>query len=121
MQRAYDILEYHSYIRQVQGGKSGKKGLIWVNPSVLQTDDTKEYHNYPNQAETVENTETEEGEKEAIVSPNDPNTVVVEMNEPKEERQESTTTPASHRETEKNSVTKVNYTMSQIEYKVEKI
>ncbi|WP_150285056.1 YfjI family protein [Rummeliibacillus sp. TYF-LIM-RU47] len=35
IQRAYDILEYHSYIKQAQGGKSGQKGLIWVNPNVL--------------------------------------------------------------------------------------
>lgn len=49
MQRAYDILEYHSYIQQAQGGKSGQKGLIWVNPNVLNaTEDTKKKRNYPN-------------------------------------------------------------------------
>lgn len=35
MQQAYDILEYHSYIQQVQGGKSGNKGLIWISENDL--------------------------------------------------------------------------------------
>ncbi|AQX53053.1 YfjI family protein [Priestia flexa] len=30
--RAYDLLEYHSYIKQVKGGKYGNKGMILVNP-----------------------------------------------------------------------------------------
>lgn len=64
MQQAYDILEYHSYIKQAQGGKSGNKGLVWVNPIVLKnTEGIKMYHNYPNKAEMVENTITEEGKK----------------------------------------------------------
>lgn len=30
LHQAFDILEYHSYIRQVVGGKSGTRGFVWV-------------------------------------------------------------------------------------------
>ncbi|UPG61663.1 YfjI family protein [Metabacillus endolithicus] len=36
--RAYDLLEYHSYIKQVKGGKYGNKGMILVNPALLKND-----------------------------------------------------------------------------------
>ncbi|TXL67465.1 DUF3987 domain-containing protein [Cerasibacillus terrae] len=123
MQQAYDILEYHSYIQQTYGGKSGKKGLIWVNPSALKnTKGKKEYHNYPNKAKALENTVTGEGEKETLVSPNNPNnTVEVDVIEQKEERQGSPTTSDSHKNPEKNNLINDYYTTSNDGYKVEKI
>jgi Protein of unknown function (DUF3987) len=33
--RAYDLLEYHSYIKQIKGGKYGNKGMILVNPALF--------------------------------------------------------------------------------------
>lgn len=122
MQRAYDILDYHSYIQQALGGPSGIKGLIWVNPSVLKdTKGAKRSHNSPNQDENVVNTVIDEGEKETLVSPNAPNTIDIDMNEQKEERQGSPTTSASPKKTEKNNFTKANYTTSQNDYKVVKV
>lgn len=123
MQRSYDILEYHSYIQQALGGKSGIKGLIWVNPSVLKgAKGAKKSHNSPNQDEIVENTVIEEGEKETLVSPNAPNkTIDVEISEQKEEKQESPTTPVSPKKPEKNKLIEANYTTSQSDYKVVKV
>lgn len=71
LQKAYDLLEYHSYIRQSVGGKSGRKGIILVNPHLLNDTDEKLYgQNYPNIHETTVNTTITHGE---IGTQNDPN------------------------------------------------
>lgn len=123
MQRAYDILEYHSYIQQVQGGRSGKKGLILVNPSEFKnTEDTNKYHNYPNRAKKVEDTEKGEGADETPAVPNSPNkTLGVDINNQNEWKQEPPTTPASPESPENNKLTQSNYTTSQSKYKVVKV
>lgn len=46
LQRAYDLLEYYSYIKQVVGGASGRKGQLLVNP-YLRTNNTENDLNYP--------------------------------------------------------------------------
>ena len=122
MQRAYNILEYHSYIQQAFGGKSGRQGLIWVNPEVLEdTETTKKDHNSPNQGKTVAITEETKGEKETLESPNTPSTFEINSKKQKEGKQESPTTPASQDNTENNKLIKTNYTPFKDEYKVVKV
>lgn len=120
MQRAYDILEYHSYIQQAIGGERGTLGLIWVNPSVLNnTEDTKKHPNYPNSVKTIENSPNVEGGKESLVYPSTPNeTGTSDTNHPKEKKQVSPTTPVSKT---KNNKDKSDYTVFCNEYKVEKL
>lgn len=77
LQRAYDLLEYHSYIRQEVGGKSGRKGLVLVNPYLFEDIDVKKKdHNYPNLYKTTENTITTEGDMKNLKFPNSPNEAI---------------------------------------------
>ncbi|TSI07655.1 YfjI family protein [Lysinibacillus sp. BW-2-10] len=121
-QRAYDILEYHSYIKQVKGGKSGNKGFFLVNPSeVKDTEHTIKYHNYPSKTQTIENIEKDRGVDETLEFPNAPNNTYVTNFNKNEEKQGSPTTPISPGNPENNNLTNGNYTTSQREYKVVKV
>lgn len=121
LNRALEILEYHSYIRQVIGGNFKKKRFVWVNPLVLEDKEGKKYSpNNPNKDKTVENNVLSEMGTEKLDVPNSPIiSVNIDKKAQKKEEEKFPTKKTDSSNTE-NNLTESNSTLSPTNYKVVK-